>query len=190
MGKLPDAATIYKNGKDALEGYTSQKNEQRLPNECGSASASKTGETIDSHAAHGENNLLNLEKAAPSIIEFITLTQLVNNTTNGSLRKKGLKDGLSLTNFLTTARAIEGAEQQALEIGGGDAIYQLTTTDYRSSEQVRHKGREDKGSKYSLYVRINVPINQNGTKTREDMFSMWAEIPTSRTMCTCKQNLL
>ena len=50
------------------------------------------------------------------LIELITLSQLVNNTSNNSLRKKALKDGLSLKHFIDCARAHERADMQSKEI--------------------------------------------------------------------------
>ena len=64
-------------------------------------------------------NPLKLEELTPAQIgELVILAQLVNHCTNNSLRKKALKDGMQLKDFLSHARAFERAEHQAREITG------------------------------------------------------------------------
>ena len=78
-----------------------------------------TGETIDSFHMRIQEKLvpLNLDKMTTTeLTELITLSLLVNYCSNNNLRKKALKDGLDLENFLKNARAFERAEQQAKEI--------------------------------------------------------------------------
>ena len=55
-------------------------------------------------------DLLNLSKLTVlEISDLITLSQLVNKAAHSSLRRKALKDGSSLKDFLKEARAFERA---------------------------------------------------------------------------------
>ena len=84
----------------------------------------KPGETMDSfHMRIKEKiTLLDLgDLSVDAITELITLAQIVNNCTNNSVRKKALKDGLSLKDVLDHARALERAEQQAKEIESAES---------------------------------------------------------------------
>ena len=90
----------------------------------------KQGESMDNfHMKVKEKiDLLNLaELSVPLISDLLTLSQLVNNTAHSSLRRKALKDGSSLKDFLKEARAFERAEAQSKEI-------ERFTTDRMSSQ--------------------------------------------------------
>lgn len=61
---------------------------------------------------------LRLETKEPKAIkELIILTQLVNNCSNSSLKKKAIRDAMSLTKFLDEARTIEQTEFQFNQMG-------------------------------------------------------------------------
>ena len=84
--------------------------------------------------------------AVAELIELITLSQLVNNTSNNSLRKKALKDGLSLKNFIDCARSHERAEMQSKEIEKSEAsAYSV------GAHSLRTGGRNDRGRSQSRH---------------------------------------
>ena len=126
MKKLPDPTgentptDAYEKAKGKLDEYFAPKmNRVYLMNSLHQV-RQNTGETTsDSFHMRIQKKLvpLNLDKMTTTeLTELITLSQLVNYCSNNNLRKKALKDGLDLENFLKNARAFERAEQQAKEI--------------------------------------------------------------------------
>ena len=76
-------------------------------------------ETVDSFYMRGKAAVSMLSPETMSqaeLIELLTLSQLVNNCTITAIRKKALKDGLKLRDFLDNARAYELTEAQTQEI--------------------------------------------------------------------------
>ena len=80
------------------------------------------------------------------IIELVTLAQLVNNCCNSSLRKKALKDGMKLKDFLSNARAIERADQQAKEIERSEASANAEQFEMRGRKK-RRKVKKQEGKR-------------------------------------------
>lgn len=77
------------------------------------------GETVDSfHVRIREQvSKLNMHGLTPPEFEkLLTLSQLVNHCSNSQLRKKAIRDAVTLDTFLNLARAQEAAESQVKEI--------------------------------------------------------------------------
>ena len=77
-------------------------------------------------------------------IELLTLSQLVNNYSITALRKKALKDGLKLRDFLDNARAYERAEQQSCEIEGTSSAIVNTVSKKRFQPRSQPSRRDTK----------------------------------------------
>ena len=82
------------------------------------------------------------------LIELLTLSQLVNNCTITAIRKKALKDGLKLRDFLDNARAYELTEKQTQEIEKSSSGMVNTT---RKRFQHQQKREEKPKSGKSCY---------------------------------------
>lgn len=61
------------------------------------------------------------KKTAVAIKELVVLTQLVNNCLSSSLKKKAIRDGMSLDKFLKEARTIEQTDYQFNKMGLGES---------------------------------------------------------------------
>ena len=125
MKKLPNPTgenmptDVYEKAKGKLDEYFAPKmNRVYLMNSLHQV-RQNTGETTDSFHIRIQKKLvpLNLDKMTTTeLTELTTLSQLVNYCSNNNLRKKALKDGLDLENFLNNARAFERVGQQVKEI--------------------------------------------------------------------------
>ena len=109
----------YTKPKAALQAYfVSKMNKVYLMNVLQNIKQSES-ETVDSFymRVKAAVAMLNPETMSQAeLIELLTLSQLVNNCTNTAIRKKALKDGLKLCDFLDNARAYELTEAQTQEI--------------------------------------------------------------------------
>ena len=109
----------YTKPKAALQSYFVPKmNKVYLMNVLQNIKQSES-ETVDSFymRVKAAVSMLNPETMSQAeLIELLTLSQLVNNCTNTAIRKKALKDGLKLRDFLDNARAYELTEAQTQEI--------------------------------------------------------------------------
>ena len=56
------------------------------------------------------------------LIELLILSLLVNNTSNNSVKRKALKNGLPLKDFLNHARNCEHSEQQLKKMNDSGSI--------------------------------------------------------------------
>ena len=99
-----------------------------------------TGESMDSfyHRVKEKIDAMKLtELSKENIIELMTMSQLVNNCTDISAKRKAIKDNQSLKEFLASARAFERTEQQMKQMetrpvhvinkGGKSNSYKSTT---------------------------------------------------------------
>ena len=99
-----------------------------------------TGESMDSfyHRVKEKIDAMKLtELLKENIIELMTMSQLVNNCTDISAKRKAIKDNQSLKEFLASARAFERTEQQMKQMetrpvhviskGGKSNSYKSTT---------------------------------------------------------------
>ena len=101
------------------------------------------------------------EMTVVNIIELLTLSQLANNTTNLAIKRKALKDGLSLQAFLDSARIYERTEQQLKVMSDSPAeaisyVKKKRMAQYNSSNDRGsiHKGKstkQDKANKEKPY---------------------------------------
>lgn len=78
-------------------------------------------------------DIANLSKE--QLIELFILAQLVHCCTNNMLKKKALKDGLSLKDFLATARAFERADHQVQEMSNELTFTQVSAASSQGSKK-------------------------------------------------------
>ena len=153
LKKLEDngcADEDYNKAKAALEGHFKPKMNRvylmHVLHQCRQGSS----ETMDTFYMRVRECMapLELEKlTVQELTELITLSQLVNNTSNNGLRKKALKDGLSLKDFITNARSYERAEMQSKEFEKSE----LSVHTVRTTQSRRHSDGS-KGSTKTCYI--------------------------------------
>ena len=133
------------------------------------------GETVDAFYMRVQEKAEPIKLADMSkeqIADLIILAQLVNHCTNNSLRKKALKDGLTLTDFLSHARAFERAEHQANEIVGAaeatvNRVQDQQPKPQNSAEDNRNRARWGRA---------------RAKNSAEDMLQVWWRLPPHRAM--------
>ena len=136
----------YKEAKAALDGYFKPKMNRiylmHVLHQC------KQGqeETMDSFHMRVKEAMVPLELEKLSVnelIELMTISQLVNNCNNTALRKKTLKDGLSLHDFMSNARSYERAEMQSKEIERSESAstYSVKSQPNRYKSEKKDSGR-------------------------------------------------
>lgn len=98
------------------------------------------------------------------LIELITLSQLVNNSTSNILRKKALKDGLTLKAFLEHARAHERAELQSQEIEKSESASAYAVGSSSKSNRNRSKSKQ----RYQVDQKVKKCFNCGGQYPHKD----------------------
>ena len=137
--------------------------------------------------------------AVEELIELITLSQLVNNTSNNSLRKKALKDGLSLKNFIDCARSHERADMQSKEIEKSEAsAYSVGAHSSHTgcrNDRGRSQSRHRHGNGQKKCVTCNGPYPHKdkkcpmNDKRAKECYLLWRIISPSRTLPSYRQHM-
>ena len=124
-----------------------------------------TGESMDSfyHRVKEKIDAMKLtELSKENIIELMTMSQLVNNCTDISAKRKAIKDNQSLKEFLASARAFERTEQQMKQMetrpvhviskGGKSNSYKSTTKEPTNCGACGYAHLYGKGKDYLVVV--------------------------------------
>lgn len=93
------------------------------------------GESIDTFYMRIGEKMHALELDAigkEEIIELVTLSQLVTGCADANVRKKALKDGLKLEDFVKTARSFERADLQMKEMTNDESVVRSARTHSRN----------------------------------------------------------
>lgn len=135
-------AKSFSKGKKALNDHFSPKLNRVFQSSVLAEIRQDAGESTDSfyHRVKRQIDSMNLkEMSKEQLIEFITLSQLVNNSSNTAARRKAIKDNQTLTEFLSTARAMERTDQQM----------KLMTEEKQVAAVSKYQGTERRGQGHS-----------------------------------------
>ena len=169
LKKLPEIPgedkTVYETAKEALTSYFSPKMNRVYLMYALLQLKQKPGETMDSFHMRVQEKMkpIDLESLTKAeIIDLLRLTQLVNNCTNTTLRKKALKDGLKIDDFLDHARASERADLQTKEIEEAGTSHIQAVSGVKDA-QPRRQGAEGRNPRWRRQATRTQ--NQNNDQT-------------------------
>ena len=118
------------------------------------------------------------------LIELLTLSQLVNNCTNTAIRKKALKYGLKLRDFLDNARVYELTEAQTQEIEKSSSGV-VNATRKRFQQQSRRE-EKPKSGKSCYWCGGNYP-HTGDCPAKSKKFSSCGKVGHYENVCRSKK---